>query len=81
MVQNKSTPDLIATGGRENDLKIWQLKSMDKPTFVAKNVSTIRSFRLVLLFVCIHYPSWSALSDINELRLVINTRSDFNVVF
>lgn len=38
MVHNKHTNDLIATGGQENDLKLWQLKSMDKPVFVAKNV-------------------------------------------
>lgn len=38
MVHNKHTNDVIATGGQENDLKLWQLKSMDKPIFVAKNV-------------------------------------------
>ena len=38
MVHNKHTSDIIATGGQENDLKLWQLKNMDKPIFTAKNV-------------------------------------------
>ena len=38
MVHNKHTTDIIATGGQENDLKLWQLKNMDKPIFTAKNV-------------------------------------------
>lgn len=31
-------PDIFATGGQENDIKIWKLDNMDKPIFAAKNV-------------------------------------------
>ena len=41
MVHNKNTNDILATGGQENDLKLWQLKNMDKPIFTAKNVISI----------------------------------------
>ncbi|XP_057312953.1 WD repeat-containing protein 74-like [Hydractinia symbiolongicarpus] len=33
-----STEGVFATGGQENDLKIWQIDAMDKPLFSAKNV-------------------------------------------
>lgn len=38
MRQNYSQNNLIATGGKENCLKIWDLNQPDKPTFTAKNV-------------------------------------------
>ena len=44
MVHNKHTADIIATGGQENDLRLWQLKNMDKPIFTAKNVCFIVLF-------------------------------------
>lgn len=37
MVAN-TTQTLIAAGGEENDLKLWNVESMDKPVFSAKNV-------------------------------------------
>ena len=33
-----SSPDIFATGGIENDVKVYQLDNMEKPLFVAKNV-------------------------------------------
>jgi len=33
-----SNPELFATGGQENDIKIWKLDAIDKPIFAAKNV-------------------------------------------
>lgn len=38
MRQNLSVPHLIATGGEENDLKIWDLQKPEQPIFRAKNV-------------------------------------------
>ena len=32
-------PDIFATGGKENDIKIWKVDNMEKPIFSAKNVS------------------------------------------
>jgi len=37
MVAN-TTQTLIAAGGEENDLKLWNIESMEKPVFLAKNV-------------------------------------------
>ncbi|XP_065667944.1 WD repeat-containing protein 74 isoform X4 [Hydra vulgaris] len=33
-----NTPEIFATGGIENDVKVYQLENMEKPLFVAKNV-------------------------------------------
>lgn len=41
MIANPSKPNLIATGGEENDLKIWDLLNSEVPIFKAKNVSFI----------------------------------------
>ncbi|XP_042226551.1 WD repeat-containing protein 74-like [Homarus americanus] len=38
MRQNPGTPSLIATGGKENDLQLWDLQHPEEPTFKAKNV-------------------------------------------
>ncbi|CAD5114380.1 DgyrCDS3513 [Dimorphilus gyrociliatus] len=38
MRQNYSNSNLIATGGKENCLKIWDLNQPEKPSFIAKNV-------------------------------------------
>lgn len=38
MKHSRMSPNLIATGGKENDLQIWDLENLDKPTFRAKNV-------------------------------------------
>lgn len=54
MVHNKHTNDIIATGGQENDLKLWQLKNMDKPIFTAKNVSRLLyNFNFHVMFFCL----------------------------
>ena len=40
MRQDAENPHIVATGGKENDLKIWNLNMPDEPIFRAKNVST-----------------------------------------
>ena len=32
---------LVATGGKENDLKVWDLNDTENPIFAAKNVSSV----------------------------------------
>ncbi|XP_012692694.1 WD repeat-containing protein 74 [Clupea harengus] len=39
MRQNKSQRSRVATGGKENPLKVWDLERPDKPIFIAKNVA------------------------------------------
>ena len=39
-------PDIFATGGKENDIKIWKVDNMEKPIFSAKNVSLCVEFVL-----------------------------------
>ncbi len=41
MRQNPEQPHLLATGGKQNDLKIWDLQRPDEAVFKAKNVITI----------------------------------------
>ena len=38
VAQNKAEPGTIATGGKENPLKLWDLSKPDMPIFTAKNV-------------------------------------------
>ncbi|XP_069110786.1 WD repeat-containing protein 74-like [Argopecten irradians] len=38
MAQNTTCPNVLATGGKENELKIWNIEEPEKPTFQAKNV-------------------------------------------
>ncbi|KAM6970381.1 WD repeat-containing protein 74 [Aplochiton taeniatus] len=38
MRQNASQPNKVATGGKENGLKVWDLERPDTPIFAAKNV-------------------------------------------
>ncbi|XP_076118829.1 WD repeat-containing protein 74 isoform X2 [Alosa pseudoharengus] len=38
MRQNKAQRSRVATGGKENPLKVWDLERPDKPVFTAKNV-------------------------------------------
>lgn len=38
MVQNPQQKNIISTGGKENDLKLWDLNNMTQPIFQAKNV-------------------------------------------
>lgn len=39
MRQNPQYTSKIATGGKENDLKIWDIENVEKPVFKAKNVA------------------------------------------
>ena len=32
----------VGTGGKENDLKIWDLNSPEEPVFKAKNVNNVK---------------------------------------
>ena len=41
MQANKSCYLQVATGGKENDLKIWDGNKPEKPVFQAKNVRVI----------------------------------------
>ncbi|XP_074661055.1 WD repeat-containing protein 74-like isoform X2 [Tubulanus polymorphus] len=50
MQQNSSTPNHIATGGKENDLKIWDLEKPEQPIFRAKNVRDD--------WLCLRVPIW-----------------------
>ena len=38
MRANPESPLQVATGGRENDLKLWDGNNLEKPVFEAKNV-------------------------------------------
>ncbi|XP_050418233.1 WD repeat-containing protein 74 [Patella vulgata] len=38
MTQNPDIKNIVATGGDENDLKIWDIEKSDQPIFMAKNV-------------------------------------------
>lgn len=50
MVANQFKPHLIATGGEENDLKIWDLQNPKIPVFTAKNVSTLINLYIYIKF-------------------------------
>lgn len=39
MRQDPGRPNLVATGGKENALKVWDLQGSPEPVFRAKNVS------------------------------------------
>ena len=41
MRQNPVKRNVVATGGMENDMKVWDLEDPEKPIFRAKNVSII----------------------------------------
>lgn len=41
----------VATGGKENDLKVWDGNKLDQPVFQAKNVRKMIVQLLVLLYV------------------------------
>jgi len=40
MRHNRHSPNIIGTGGKENDLKIWDLEKSGQNIFKAKNVRT-----------------------------------------
>lgn len=39
MRQDPARPHIVATGGKENALKVWDLQGSEEPLFRAKNVS------------------------------------------
>lgn len=39
MRQDPAHPHVVATGGKENALKVWDLQGSEEPVFRAKNVS------------------------------------------
>lgn len=39
MRQDPAHPHMVATGGKENALKVWDLQGSEEPVFRAKNVS------------------------------------------
>lgn len=39
MRQDPAHPHMVATGGKENALKVWDLQGSKEPVFRAKNVS------------------------------------------
>lgn len=39
MRQDPVHPHVVATGGKENALKVWDLQGSEEPVFRAKNVS------------------------------------------
>lgn len=39
MRQDPAHPHIVATGGKENALKVWDLQGSEEPVFRAKNVS------------------------------------------
>lgn len=41
MRNNHQQRNIVATGGKENDLKIWDLQKLDTAIFAAKNVNNI----------------------------------------
>lgn len=57
MRQNSSERNHVATGGKENPLKVWDLQRPDTPIFTAKNVSDMYTHTLSL------YESFSCLCD------------------
>lgn len=50
MRQNPEKPYCLATGGKENCLKVWDLQQPQEPVFKAKNVSDLYSNSLGSLF-------------------------------
>lgn len=50
MRQNPAKPHCVATGGKENPLKVWDLERPDKAVFTAKNVAND--------WLDLHVPVW-----------------------
>ena len=50
MRQNGDQSHLVATGGKGNDLKIWDLNSTTQPIFKAKNVRLFSNHSLLAIF-------------------------------
>ena len=42
MRQNRNDTHQVATGGKENDMKVWDLNNPTEPIFKVKNVSTVK---------------------------------------
>lgn len=59
MRANPESPLQVATGGRENDLKLWDGNNLEKPVFEAKNVGNSYidiSYSTKYINVCVLYP-------------------------
>lgn len=67
MVTN-TTRTLLATGGQENDLKLWNVEDMSKPVFAAKNVRND--------FLNLRVPVWVTAAEFlkdSESEIVVGT--------
>lgn len=54
MATSPHTSLQVATGGKENELKVWDGNKLDNPVFQGKNVRVcISKFLLISVFVCI----------------------------
>lgn len=68
MRQDKAEKNIIATGGKENDLQVWDLNSPTEPVFRAKNVAADQVLQLRI-------PVWvSDVSFISTTSLVTCSR-------
>ena len=57
---------LIATGGKENDLKVWSLDNMETPVYKAKNVADN--------WMRLREPVWiMSLDFLDKQRIVVGT--------
>ncbi|CAH1262264.1 WD repeat-containing protein 74-like [Branchiostoma lanceolatum] len=66
MRQNHALPHQVATGGKENELKLWDIQEPEKPIFKAKNVRND--------FLDLRVPVWvTDLQFLSEQKLVTCT--------
>ena len=49
-----STAGTFATGGHENDLKVWQIDNLEKPVFCAKNVGIFKKIKIPYTDLFVH---------------------------
>lgn len=56
MRQDPQSPNMIATGGKENDLQLWDLNKPEEPIFKAKNVCRSYSLSAGECHLCFIYP-------------------------
>lgn len=62
MRQNPSERSHVATGGKENPLKVWDLQRPDTPVFTAKNVrdmythsDCMHHFHVCVIIIIVNY--------------------------
>ncbi|KAJ8044460.1 WD repeat-containing protein 74 [Holothuria leucospilota] len=63
MKHNKQDKNIIAAGGKENDLKVYDLEKPGKPLFQAKNVREIKEVRNN--FLDLRVPVW-----VNDMQFI-----------